>query len=118
MNFYAGINFKLKKLDLRFYMGPRLSYNKYADIINNEKSFSKTITPGTYISLYKAKDKKYDFSISDEFSYNSNTTSQNNTKIHYNTNTLYLMQPCITKRYGQLFPTFNYSYAAKNASVY
>ena len=90
LNFYSGINFKLKKLDLRFYMGPRLSYNKYADIINNQKSFSKTITPGTYISLYKAKDKKYDFSISDEFSYNSNTTSQNDTKIHYNTNTLYV----------------------------
>jgi hypothetical protein len=90
LNLYGGIGFKIKKLDLRFYTGPRLSYNKYAGIINNKKSFSKTFTPGTYISLYKSKERKYDFSIRDEFSYNSNTTSQNDTKIHYNSNTLYV----------------------------
>ncbi|HEV2831609.1 MAG TPA: outer membrane beta-barrel family protein [Hanamia sp.] len=90
LNLSGGISFKIKKLDLRFYTGPRLSYNKYAGIINNQKSFSKTITPGTYVSLYKSKEKKYDLSIRDEFSYNSNTTSQNDTKIHYNTNTLYV----------------------------
>ena len=38
----------------------------------------------------KQKEKKYDVSIGDEFNYNSNTTSQNDTKIHYNTNMLSL----------------------------
>ena len=38
--------------------------------------------------MSKSKEKKYDVSVQNEFSYNSNTTSQNNTKIHYNTNTL------------------------------
>ncbi len=90
LNFNGGVGFKLKKIDLRVYIGPRVSYNKYADIINNQKSFSKTITPGAYFSLYKSKEKKYDFSVSDQFSYNSNTTSQNDTKIHYNTNSLNL----------------------------
>ncbi|MGH2562896.1 MAG: outer membrane beta-barrel protein, partial [Ginsengibacter sp.] len=88
INLNAGGGGKLKKLDIRVYLGPRFSYNKYANIVNNQKSFSKTITPGSYLQLSKTKEKKYDLSISDEFSFNSNTTSQNDTKIHYITNTV------------------------------
>ena len=90
LNFYSGIGFKIKKIDTRFNFGPRISYNKYADIINGQKSFSKTFSPGLNMWVSKSKEKKYDFSISDQFEYNSNVTSQNDTKIHYNTNTLYL----------------------------
>ncbi len=88
INFYGGMGFKIKKIDTRIYLGPQFNYNKYADIINNQKSFSKTINPGINLSMQKQKEKKYDISVNDEFGYNSNTTSQNNTKIHYNTNTL------------------------------
>jgi len=88
MNLWSGMGFKLKKIDTRVNVGPSFSYNKYADVINSRKSFSKTFTPGINIWISKSKEKKYDVSVGDEFSYNSNTTSQNNTKIHYNTNTL------------------------------
>ena len=43
---------------------------------------------GLAIGLSKEKEKKYDISVEHEFSYNSNITSQNNTRIHYNSNTL------------------------------
>lgn len=42
------------------------------------------------IWISKSKEKKYDFSINDQFNYNSNTTSQNDTKIHYASNTIYV----------------------------
>ena len=90
LNFYSGFGFKIKKIDTRFSLNPRLSYNKYADIINSKKSFSKTISPGISLWVSKSKEKKYDISIGDEFNYNANTTSQNDTKIHYNTNTINL----------------------------
>ena len=82
------MGFKIKKIDTRIYLGPQFNYNKYADIINSQKSFSKTINPGINLSIQKQKEKKYDISVNDEFGYNSNTTSQNDTKIHYNSNTL------------------------------
>ncbi len=109
LNFNGGVGFKLKKIDLRVYVGPRISYNKYADIINNQKSFSKTITPGAYVSLYKSKEKKYDFSVSDQFSYNSNTTSQNDTKIHYNTNTLSVNATVYYKKVWSILTDLNWS---------
>ncbi|MEO6453382.1 MAG: outer membrane beta-barrel family protein [Ginsengibacter sp.] len=88
INFWSGIGLKLKKLDLRMNFNPQLGYNKYADIINGKKSFSKNLNSGLQIWLSKSKEKKYDISLGNEFNYNSNTTSQNSTKIHYNTNTL------------------------------
>ncbi|HEY9364742.1 MAG TPA: TonB-dependent receptor family protein, partial [Chitinophagaceae bacterium] len=88
LSFYSGFGFKLKKIDTRFDLSPRLSYSKYADVINSKPSFSKTVTPGISMWISKSKEKKYDISLSNSFSYNSNTTSQNATKIHYNTNTL------------------------------
>ena len=88
INFYGGFGFKIKKIDTRFNLSPQISYNKYADIINSKKSFSKTITPGINIWISKEKEKKYEVSIGDQFNYNANTTSQNDTKIHFNTNTI------------------------------
>ena len=41
---YGGMGFKLKKIDTRINLGPSFSYNKYADVINSRKSFSKTFT--------------------------------------------------------------------------
>ncbi|MEP6952200.1 MAG: outer membrane beta-barrel family protein [Ginsengibacter sp.] len=84
----GGMGFKIKKIDTRINLGPSFSYNKYADVINSQTSFSKTITPGISVWISKSKEKKYDVSVGNEFSYNSNTTSQNSTKIHYYTNTL------------------------------
>ncbi|MDP4285788.1 MAG: outer membrane beta-barrel family protein [Bacteroidota bacterium] len=88
INLYGGMGFKIKKIDTRINFYPQLSYNKYADIINSQKSISKTVSPGVYFGISKSKEKKYDLSIGDNFNYNANTTSQNGTKIHYNTNTL------------------------------
>ncbi|KAA9035849.1 outer membrane beta-barrel protein [Ginsengibacter hankyongi] len=90
LNFYGGFGVKIKKIDTRINFNPNISYNKYADIINSVKSFSKTVSPGVSVWISKSKEKKYDFSVSDQFNYNANTTSQNNTKIHYNSNTVYL----------------------------
>ena len=117
LQFYGGVNFKIKKIDTRFYFGPRLSYSKYADIINSQKSFSKTVTPGIYGQLNKAKEKKYDFSISDEFSYNANTTSQNSTKIHYVTNTLSLNATVYYKKVWSLISDFQYLSRQKTPQI-
>ncbi|MDQ2719161.1 MAG: outer membrane beta-barrel protein [Bacteroidota bacterium] len=108
LNFYSGLGFKVKKIDTRFQFGPSLSYSKYADIINSQKSFSKTFTPGISVYISKSKEKKYDVSIQDEFSYNSNTTSQNNTKIHYITNTLSFYGTLYIKKVWSIITDYNF----------
>jgi hypothetical protein len=88
MSFWSGIGYKLKKSDIRVGINPSFSYNRYADMINNQKSFSSTFSPATSVSLSKSKEKKYDLSIQDYYAYNTNKTSQNDTKIHYASNQL------------------------------
>jgi hypothetical protein len=88
VNFYSYFGFKFKKIDTRFNIGPSIGYNKYADFINSIKTFSTTVNPGFSLWLSKSKEKKYDFSIDNNFTYNNNTTSQKNTKVHYYINTL------------------------------
>jgi hypothetical protein len=117
IEYYGGINFKLKKIDTRFYLGPRFNYNKYADIINSQKSFSKTVTPGSYINVSKSKEKKYDLSVSDEFNYNVNTTSQNSTRIHYYTNTLSLNATVYYKKVWSLLSDFQYYSRQKTQQI-
>lgn len=88
MSFWSGVGFKIKKLDLNFNINPNVNYSKFADVINGRTSFSKTLNAGMEMRLNKTKDKKYDISISDEFSFNRNVTSQNNTINKYNVNVL------------------------------
>ncbi|MEP6627329.1 MAG: outer membrane beta-barrel family protein [Ginsengibacter sp.] len=109
MNLYGGFGVKLKKLDLRLNVSPSLSYNKYADIINNKKSFSETFAPGGSIGLSKSKEKKYDVYLQNYFTYNSNTTSQNNTKIHYISNTLSVNATIYVKKVWSLINEYEFN---------
>jgi hypothetical protein len=88
VNLYSYFGFKFKKIDTRLNIGPSFGYYKYADFINSIKTFSTTFNPGVSVWLQKAKEKKYDFSIDNNFAYNSNNTSHNNTKFRYYTNTV------------------------------
>ncbi|MBA2562363.1 MAG: outer membrane beta-barrel protein, partial [Chitinophagaceae bacterium] len=108
VNFYSGFGFKLKKIDTRFGVNPILGYNKYADFINNLKSFSKNLNTGVSVYLSKTKEKKYDLSLQNEYSYNSNTTSQNKTKIHYNTNTLSLNATVYYKKVWSIISDYQF----------
>lgn len=65
----------------------------------------------TYIS--KSKEKKYDLAIYDEINYNSNTTTQNDTKIQYYTNTLSFYGTVYYKKVWSINTDYNYYYRQK-----
>src|SRR5690606_12670291 len=88
INFNGGAGFKLKKIDTRIQLSPNFNLRRYASVINSVKSYSKTFSPGLSAYISKSKEKKYDLSVNDQISYNSNITTQNDTKIQYYTNTL------------------------------
>ena len=90
VNFWSGMGFKIKKINTRFNVNPNVSYAKFADVINGKTSYAKTLTAGMYLNLSKSKDKKYDFSVNNNFSYNRNVNTQKATKTHFTTNTLSL----------------------------
>ncbi|MDQ6889505.1 MAG: outer membrane beta-barrel family protein, partial [Bacteroidota bacterium] len=113
INLWSGFGFKFKKIDTRFNIGPSLQYDKYADIINSKKSFSTTVAPGFNMWLSKSKEKKYDISIQNDFSYNRNTTSQNNTKIHYISNQLSFNGTIYMKKVWSVITDYQYYYRQK-----
>jgi len=108
VGFYGGISFKLKKLDLRFDLGPNASYNHSKEIINGLDNTSKNLNAGMELRLFKTKEKKYDISVWDRFNYNSNVTQQYNTAIKYRTNELGLDATFYLKKVWSLKSDFNY----------
>ena len=90
INISAGGGGKIKKIDTRLYLNPNFGYSKFADVINYKTSYTHNLNTGMSIWLQKTKDKKYDFSLGNEFSYNSNKNEQANRKYHFYTNTLNL----------------------------
>jgi len=88
MSAYMGMGFKSKKLNTRFNFGPNMNYYRSADVLNSITNFSKTLGAGINFYASKAKDKKYDVSMSHNYSYNSNKNSRSNNKTTYSTYSL------------------------------
>jgi Outer membrane protein beta-barrel family/Carboxypeptidase regulatory-like domain len=114
-SFYGGVGFKLKKADIRFNFNPNVSYNRFADVINNAKSFSKTLNSGLSVWVSKSKDKKYDLSVNNEFSFNRNTTSQNSTVKKFYTNTAGFNGTVYYKKIWSLSTDYNFFARQKTA---
>ena len=112
-NFYGGFGFKIKKIDTRIQFSPNFSLDRYASVINNVKSFSKTFSPGLSIYISKSKEKKYDVSVNNEFNYSTNTTSQNNTKIQYYTNNLSFYGTLYIKKVWSINTDYSYFFRQK-----
>ncbi len=107
LNLWAGIGGKLKKLDLRVNIGPNFNYAKFAEVLNGITSFSKTFNGSINVWVNKAKDKKYDFSISNDFGYNSNQTTLNPLVNKFFTNTLNLNATVYYKKVWAISSDYN-----------
>ncbi|MFV8324738.1 outer membrane beta-barrel protein [Flavobacterium sp. ZS1P14] len=88
--FYFGYGFKVKKIDLRINLNPSINYNKSILSINSKINNSNTLNSGFTVYLNKSKEKKYDFSLSNNFSNSRSSTSQNDVIKSFNTNNLNL----------------------------
>ncbi len=108
INFYGGTWFKIKKIDLQVGVNPNMSFNKMVNVINNINSFSKTLNSGLSLYLSKSADKKYDFSINNNFSNNRNTTTQNNQIKKFNTYNLELYATVYYKKTWSFSSDYNY----------
>ncbi|MFN8251324.1 MAG: outer membrane beta-barrel family protein [Ferruginibacter sp.] len=108
ISFWSNVGFKFKKADLRVGLGPNFSYSKFADVINSQKSFSRTINTGINVYLSKSKDKKYDISLSHEFMYNRNTTSQNSNIKSFSTNNASFNGTVYYKKIWSLSTDYNF----------
>jgi hypothetical protein len=89
-SYYFGYGFKVKKIDLRIDLNPSINYNKSVISINNNLTNSNTLNSGFAVYLNKSKEKKYDLSLSNNFSNSRSATSQNDVVKSFNTNNLNL----------------------------
>lgn len=113
VSFFGGVGFKIKKLDLQVTIQPSLNYFRFTDVINNKKSVSQTFTPGLTFSLNKAKANKYDLSLWNTFSYNKNTTEENNQKTDYHSNTFNFSGTLYIQKVWSIVTDYNYNYQQK-----
>jgi hypothetical protein len=114
-SFWGGVGFKLKKADVRFNFNPNVSYNRFADVINNVKSYSRTLNSGLSVWISKSKDKKYDISVNNEFSFNRNTTSQNTNVKKFYTNSTGFNGMVYYKKIWSLSTDYNFFVRQKTA---
>lgn len=117
MGLWSGINFKLKKMDIRIGLNPNFNFSKYAELINSKKNFSKNTSAGMSLYLSKSKDKKYDLSINNNFRYNSNTTSQNSTKSYFSSNTLSAEATVYYKKVWSINSDYDFYYRQKATAL-
>ncbi|MCW3089649.1 MAG: hypothetical protein JWP81_718 [Ferruginibacter sp.] len=107
-SFYGGFGMKIKKLDLRFELSPNGNYSHYIEIINGVNSISKNLNAGISFYLSKAKDKVYDVSLSNRFSYNSNSNQQQKAVNKYNSNDLGIYATVYYKKVWSLKTDYTY----------
>lgn len=87
-NYYFGYGLKIKKLDLNAQFSPFLGFNKSALSINDKISSAENLNTGFSVYLYKFKQKRYDINLSNRFTINRSTTTQNSEIKSFNTNSL------------------------------
>ena len=87
-NFYAGYNFKIKKIDLEVGLNPSLNFSRSVISINNIANTSDNLNSSFGLRFSKSKEKKYDVTINNNFSNSRNETTQNNETRSFNTNDL------------------------------
>ena len=83
--YYGGGGFKIKKIDTRLGLNGSLSLSKQPVILNNVKDFSNNFGSRITISLDKSKEKKYDLSLRNTVSYNTNKYGPTNNSTNFYT---------------------------------
>lgn len=83
---WMGLGSKHKKTDIQYQLNTNINYSRFADVINNNLSFAKTTGAGISVSANKSKANKYDFSLSDNLSYNLNRNAQSTGTNTFTTN--------------------------------
>ena len=108
LNFYGGVWYKLKKINVQVGLNPNVGYNKYVSIINNLENISQTLNTGISLYISKSKDKKYDISFANDFNYNRNATSQNSTIRKFNTNNIRVDATVYYKKTWSITTDYNF----------
>lgn len=117
INYYGGGGLKVKKIDTRFNLNGNFGYNKFADFINNQKSFSQNTNAGLSLSVSKSKDKKFDISTNYSPNYNLQKTSQNKNKISYFTHELGADATVYYKKVWSVNTNYNLNIRQKTAQI-
>ena len=90
VNSYFNYGFKLKKINLNIGFNLGANANQYVNIVNDLQNTTNSKNYSFGISLYKAKEKKYQFGFNSSANYTSSTSSiQKNISTKYWTYTLH-----------------------------
>jgi Outer membrane protein beta-barrel family/Carboxypeptidase regulatory-like domain len=112
---WMGGGLKLKKLNLDLNLNTNFNVSRFSDIVNNVKNNNNNLSASLGVGLYKSKEKKYDFSINNDFGFNQNKSTISNKTITYNTNSLTLNAKVYYKKVWKLSTNFENNYRQKTS---
>ncbi len=117
LGLWSGLGLKLKKLNMRVNLNPGFNFSRYADIINSNKYFTENLSGSLQASVSKSKDKKYDVTLSNAYTINSNKSSISPDKISFSTNTLSADATVYYKKVWSINTDYNYYYREKTSAL-
>ncbi len=86
LNLYAGLGFKVKKIDTRFNVNTNIGSNRFISFRNGFKNISNNTNAGLSFYISKSKDKKYDLGMSLGGDFNAQKATLGNIKTNFLTN--------------------------------
>jgi hypothetical protein len=110
---WTGIGFKHKKSRINVEIMPTGNLSRFADVINNQLSYSNTVGSGLSCILNKSKSDKYDVVFKNDFSGNINKNTQNSTQNKFLTNTTSLNATLYYKKVWSLISDYQFFYRGK-----
>jgi Outer membrane protein beta-barrel family/Carboxypeptidase regulatory-like domain len=111
VNSWMGAGKKLKKLDLFVNLNLSVGYNRFIDIVNDQKNKTSNFNTSLGVRFSKSKDKKYDISVWDDFGYNINQSSVSaRQQVKYNTNTIGMDGSVYLKKVWRFATDIEYNY--------
>lgn len=125
VSLWSGFGSKFKKGNIRYFIGPNLSYRKSAEIIStvdivNSSEVLKTINSTTNVvsamlttNLSKSKDKKYDLTLNNDFGFNQGSSTLSTSNYHFMTNTLSAEATVYVKKVWSINSNYEYNYRQK-----
>jgi Outer membrane protein beta-barrel family/Carboxypeptidase regulatory-like domain len=108
---WMGAGKKLKKLDMNLNVNLSVNYNRFIDIVNEQKNNTSNLGTSINVGLSKSKEKKYDVSVSTDWGYNINKSSVSARQtVKYSTATVEMNGTVYLKKVWRINTDIGYNY--------
>lgn len=125
VSLWTGFGSKIKKANVRYFVGPNISYRRQSELISTidvvdgaeikktSNNISNIASAMLSINLSKSKEKTYDLNLRNDFGYNRSDASISTSNYNFMTNTLAFDGTVYIKKVWSLSTNYEFNYRQK-----